>query len=261
MAMISAVDDGVGELLNELDKLGIAQDTVIYFLSDNGGNLEEITSSWKGRFFIPQITHDGRLVQAGNDPSVMPGPEETFQSYGIPWANASNTPLRRYKHYTHEGGISTPLIAHWPAAVSKGNSWTNQVGHVMDVMATCLDAAGVEYPRNHHGQEITPLEGQSLLPVLRGGERPGHNAICWEHEGNSAVRQGKWKLVSANPDYWELHDMEADRTELRDLAAQEPEKVREMAALYEKWAKRVGVRKWPLEGPHPVPAYLDRSDP
>ena len=260
-AQIDRMDQNIGKILAKVRSLGIEENTLILFLSDNGGNLEEILKSWKGNLFLPQRTLDGRLVEAGNDPTVMPGPEETFQSYGIPWANTSNTPFRRYKHYTHEGGISTPLIAHCPAIVSKANSWTNQIGHVMDVMATCLDVAGIEYPRNHHGQEITPLEGQSLLPIFRGSERPGHDAIFWEHEGNSAVRQGKWKLVSANPDYWELHDMEADRTELNDLATKEPERVRQMAALYEQWAKHVGVRKWPLHGPAPVPEYLDRSDP
>jgi arylsulfatase A-like enzyme len=260
-AQIDRMDQGIGRIMAQMKKLGIEENTLILFLSDNGGNLEEITTSWKGHFFIPQITHDGRLVQVGNEPSVMPGTEDTFQSYGIPWANASNTPFRRYKHYTHEGGISTPLIAHWPAVISKGNSWTQQAGHVMDMMATCLDVAGIEYPKTYQGREITPLEGESLLPVLRGGERAGHDAICWEHEGNSAVRQGKWKLVSAYPDYWELHDMEADRTELHDLAMQEPEKVRRMAALYEQWAKRVGARRWPLEGRSVVPEYLERSNP
>jgi arylsulfatase A-like enzyme len=260
-AQIDRMDQGIGRILTKVRNLGIEENTLILFLSDNGGNLEEITKSWKGHLFIPQVTFDGRLIQVGNEPSVMPGTEDTFESYGIPWANTSNTPFRRYKHYTHEGGISTPLIAHWPAVISRGNSWTHQTGHVMDVMATCLDVTGIEYPHTYQGREITPLEGKSLAPIFRAGEREGHDAIFWEHEGNSAVRQGKWKLVSAYPDYWELHDMEADRTELHDLAAGEPERVRRMAALYEQWAKRVGVRKWPYRGEPAVPEYLERSNP
>lgn len=259
-AQIDRMDQGIGRIMAQVGSSGIEQDTLILFLSDNGGNYEELTKSWKGYLFIPHATRDGRLVQLGNDPSVMPGPDDTYQSYGIPWANTSNTPFRRYKHYAHEGGIATPLIAHWPGVISAANSWTPQIGHVMDVMATCLDVAQIEYPRTYQGREITPLEGKSLLPIFRDGQRPGHDAIYWEHEGNSAVRQGKWKLVSQYPDYWELHDMEADRTELHDLAGNDPERVKKMAALYEQWAKRIGVRPWPLSGRQEVPAYLNRSN-
>jgi arylsulfatase A-like enzyme len=260
-AQIDRMDQGIGRIMQKVKSLGIEENTLILFLSDNGGNYEEITRAWKGVLFIPHMTRNGRLVKWGNDPLVMPGPDDTYESYGIPWANASNTPFRRYKHFAHEGGIATPLIAHWPAVISKGGSWTRQVGHVMDVMATCLDVAGIEYPKTYRGQEITPLEGKSLAPIFRTGEREGHDAIFWEHEGNSAVRQGKWKLVSQYPDYWELHDMEADRTELHDLAAQDPERIKQMAALYGEWAKRVGVRQWPIEGRSEVPKYLERSNP
>jgi arylsulfatase A-like enzyme len=259
-AQIDRMDRGVGAILAKVKELGLEENTLILFLSDNGGNYEEITSAWHRLLFIPHATRDGRLVRVGNDPSVLPGPDDTYQSYGIPWANASNTPFRLYKHFAHEGGIATPLIAYWPAVITQRNTLTHQVGHVMDVMATCLDVATVPYPKTYAGREIIPLEGKSLLPIFQGHEREPHKAIYWEHEGNSAVRQGKWKLVSKYPDYWELHDMEADRTELHDLAAQDPTRVKEMAALYEQWAKRVGVRPWPLRGTAAgeVPAYLRR---
>jgi arylsulfatase A-like enzyme len=259
-AQIDRMDRGVGAILAKIKDLGLEGNTLVLFLSDNGGNYEEITPRWNPSLFIPHATRDGRLVHVGNDPSVPPGPDDTYQSYGIPWANASNTPFRLYKHFAHEGGIAAPLIAYWPAVITQRNILTHQVGHVMDVMATCLDVAGAPYPKTYGGREITALEGNSLLPIFQGHERQPHEAIYWEHEGNSAVRKGKWKLVSKYPDYWELHDMEADRTEQRDLAAQDPARVKEMAALYERWAKRVGVRPWPLPGMRPseVPEYLRR---
>jgi arylsulfatase A-like enzyme len=174
-------------------------------------------------------------------------------SYGLPWANASNTPFRRYKHWVHEGGIATPFIAYWPAGIKKPNVTTRQVGHIVDVMATCLDVAGAGYPRNFKGGDITPLEGKSLLPILRGETRPGHEALFWEHEGNRAVRQGKWKLVSRHPGGWELYDMQTDRTELNDLAQKHPDKVKELVALHGAWAERCGVQPWPVRKPSASP--------
>jgi arylsulfatase len=162
-------------------------------------------------------------------------------SYGLPWANASNTPFRLYKHWVHEGGIATPFIARWPAVMGRGNTITHQVGHIIDVMATCLEVASVEYPKTYQGREILPLEGKSLLPVLQGRQRQGHEFLSWEHEGNRAVRQGRWKLVSRHPGGWELYDLEADRTELTNLADKHPDKVRELSQQYERWAARCGV--------------------
>ena len=192
---------------------------------------------------FPDKTRDGRPTKVGNDPAVAPGPDDVFQSYGLPWANASNTPFRLYKHWVHEGGIATPLIAYWPATIQKP-SITHQVGHVIDIMATCIDVAGVEYPRTFKDRAITPLVGKSLLPIIHGKTRSGHDAIFWEHEGNRAVRQGKWKLVAQHKGAWELYDLEADRTELTNLAGKQPDKVKELTALYEQWAKKVGVVPW-----------------
>ncbi len=221
-AQITRMDQGIGRILAKLRELGIERDTLIMFLSDNGGCAEELR---------------------GNDPRVMPGPVDTFQSYGLPWANASNTPFRRFKHWVHEGGIATPFIARWPAVIKPGTI-THQVGHIIDVMATCVDVAGAEYPEEYNGRKITPLEGKSLLPIFQGKQREGHDALFWEHEGNRAVRQGRWKLVSMYPQGWELFDMEADRTEQNDLAQKYPEKVRELEALWNAWAKKCGVAPW-----------------
>jgi arylsulfatase len=227
-AQVDRMDQGIGRILAKLRDVGQEDNTLVLFLSDNGGCAEAINS--------------GR-------PGVPPGPADSFMSYGLPWANASNTPFRLYKHWVHEGGIATAFIAHWPAVLRDGGKITQQPGHSIDIMATCLDAAGAEYPRTLGDREILPVEGKSLLPILRTGTRPGHEAIFWEHEGNRAVRQGKWKLVSRHPGAWELYDLEADRTEMRDLAATSPGKATELAGLYNQWAKRCNVEPWPVQRP------------
>ncbi len=245
-AQVDIMDQGIGRILAALEQQGILENTLILFLADNGGCAEEILPTWTGPHF-PKKTYGGEPVQQGNDPSVMPGPETTYQSYGYPWANASNTPFRLYKHWVHEGGISTPLIAHWPARIKNVNSMTDAPGHLIDIMATCCDVGGATYPAEHDGHQITPLEGQSLAPVFDTGTRPGHDAIYWEHEGNRAVRQGKWKLVSRwtpGGGQWELYDMEADRTEMNNLAEAEPDRVAEMTRMYQAWAERSEVVPW-----------------
>ncbi len=246
-AQIDAMDRAVGRILAKLEETSALDNTLILFLADNGGCAEEILPSWQGRHF-PSHTRDGRPVKQGNDPAVMPGPETTYQSYGIPWANASNTPFRLYKHWVHEGGIATPLIAHWPAGITQAGSVTHEPGHLIDIMATCLDVARADYPHTFDGHSITPLEGKPLTPLFEGRGRPGYEAIFWEHEGNRAVRQGNWKLVSRHRDddraAWELYDLAADRTEMNNLAATNPRKAAELAALYEGWAARANVAPW-----------------
>jgi arylsulfatase len=242
-AMIERLDTAVGRIVAALRESGRIENTLILFLADNGGCAEELGPRATGAH-IPGQTRDGQPVRVGNDPAVMPGPDDTYQSYGLPWANASNTPFRRYKHWGHEGGIATPLIAHWPAVIRQADTLTDQPGHLIDVMATCLDVASAAYPRTRGDQPVTPLEGKSLKPILEGRTRDGHEAICWEHEGNRAVRKGKWKLVSRHPGRWELYDLKADRTELNDRAGKEPGMVAELSSLYDRWAERCGVRPW-----------------
>jgi arylsulfatase len=200
---------------------------------------------------IPKQTRDGFPVRQGA--GVMPGAADTYIGYGRDWANVSNTPFREYKHFEHEGGISTPLIVHWPAVMQGGGPNSTLPGglvstpsHLIDLMATCVDVAGAEYPRQRLGKPVIPMEGVSLSPALNGKTFDRVHPLFWEHEGNRAVRAGRWKLVSKHPGAWELYDISCDRTEMNDLARQHPERVMEMEAQWNEWAARVGVAPWPL---------------
>ncbi|MCL4763403.1 MAG: sulfatase-like hydrolase/transferase, partial [Burkholderiales bacterium] len=245
-AQVDRMDQGIGRILRALERTGQLDDTVVIFLADNGACAEDIPEDVTidelvNRLMIARShTRKGEPVHFGNDPGRMPGPENTYQSYGTAWANLSNTPFRLYKHWIHEGGISTPLIVRWPARIRDHGAIRHTPGYLPDIMATILDITGTEYPTRFDGHAIEPLEGTSLVPALEGGDlnRP---PMFWEHEGNAAVRIGKWKLVRNYPGPWELYDMDADRTELHDLAARHPERVADMAAQYEAWARRCGV--------------------
>lgn len=242
-AMIHSMDRAIGRVLEALRRSGSYEDTLIMFLSDNGGCAEELRPTAQG-LHVPKLTRDGRPVRVGNLPEVMPGPEDTYQSYGVAWANLSNTPFRLYKHWVHEGGIATPFIAHWPRGIQRPGAIIHEPAHIIDIMPTCLDVAGAKYPSEREGVRVLPLEGISLLPLMRGKKVSADRTIYWEHEGNRAVRQGRWKLVSRHPGGWELYDLQADRTEMNDVAARYPDRAQELAGLYEKWAARCGVEPW-----------------
>ncbi|MBU1360439.1 MAG: arylsulfatase [Gammaproteobacteria bacterium] len=245
-AQIDRMDQGIGRILAALDETGQRDNTLVIFLSDNGACAEDIPEGVTVDELVHKLmiakahTRSGEPVQFGNNPDVMPGPENTYQSYGTAWANLSNTPFRLYKHWTHEGGISTPLIFHWPKGIERQGAVRHTPGYLPDIMATILDITGTAYPSEREGEPVPPLEGTSLRSVFEqdAQERP---PMFWEHEGNAAVRMGRWKLVKRYPRPWELYDMEADRTELHDLAAQQPERVQDMAARYDEWAARCGV--------------------
>jgi arylsulfatase A-like enzyme len=239
-AMIDRMDQGIGRILGKVRELSIQENTLVMFLSDNGSCAEDFNAF------------------NTTNKEVPPGPMESYRTLGVGWANASNTPFRKYKWWNHEGGMATPMIAYWPKVIKNGGQITHQVGHLIDIMATCTDIAGAESSLSSNGDETFDRAGKSLLPILRGEERQGHEAIYWKFGSSYAVRKGKWKLVASHPnartgiDYfserdefgsngspdrrWELYDMALDRTELNDLAAKHPEKVKEMADLFDAWA-------------------------
>jgi arylsulfatase len=261
-AMIDRMDQGVGKLVTELKRTGQFDNTLVLFLQDNGGCAENMgrvpnknhpnilrpdaptlpamkPTDFAAAGSVPAQTRDGYPVRMGN--KVFPGPADTYVAYGRGWANVSNTPFREYKHWVHEGGISTPLIAHWPAGIEARGELRREPAHLIDIMATCVALSGAPYPA-----DAVPLEGRSLVPVFL-GQPLDRDALYWEHEGNRAVRVDNWKLVAKNKQPWELYNLESDRTERNDLAADMPAKVREMSAKWDVWAKRVGVRPFPIE--------------
>lgn len=251
-AQIDCMDQSLGRIVKELEQLGILDNTLIFFLSDNGGCAEEINNQgWydyilRGKDLIcREQTLDGKPMRVGNDPSVMPGPNDTYQSYGVPWANVSNTPFRLYKHHMHAGGVATPLIVHWPARIKTMGELRRQQGHVIDIMATCIEVAGCSYPEEYMGQSLTPLEGVSLLPAFE--DKPlDREAIYFEHERNRAVLTDSWKLVARREKGpWELYDVVTDRTETENLAARYPRQVERMAKMWLNWAERTFVLPYP----------------
>ena len=236
-AQIDRMDQGIGRIVAALEKAGRLDNTLLMFTLDNGGCHVEYTPNRKGGW-LNEKTRAGVPLRVGNLPEIMPGPEDTWQSYGRGWANASNTPYRMFKQYDHEGGIRVPLVVQWPKVISRGGAVTGQVGHAIDFLPTALDVAGVEYPTKFNGNEIRPVEGKSLLPIFQGKRRAPHDVLFWKFAHGGAVRQGKFKLVRSDRNPWELYDVEADPVELTDLAQKMPEKVRQLEALWQEWSKR-----------------------
>ena len=267
-AMIERMDAGVGRIVKALEASGKVENTLIVFMSDNGGNAEELGANhppkWRRPNYIPYTTKDGkRDVVAGNRPDVYPGHEDTYQSVGIPWGNVANTPFRLYKHYTQEGGISSPFIAHWPKGIQPKGKITDSWGHETDLMATFLAVSGAKYPASVAAGPSPPYVGASLTPLFAGQER-NRNAGYWAHAGNKAVRDGKYKAVCRFPIAWELYDLDADRTELNDLSKTEPDRLATMIRMWQDWERMVGAQPWPLPstpkgestGVMDTPAYL-----
>jgi len=232
-AMIYRMDQGIGQIVDHLKKTDQLDNTLIMFLSDNGACHEPM---YEWDLVYPRETETGT--------------PDSFDAYGYAWANASNTPFRLFKSWSMEGGIRTPFIAHWPDVIPPKTMNTTDVGHIIDIMATCLDVAQTTYPDEFDGNVLTPLEGESLLPSFLGNGRLDNRTVFWEHEGNQAVREGKWKLVHTRRSKgemvrrWELYNLEEDFTELHDLSDKFPEKKAELMAKYLAWAEKVGVENW-----------------
>ena len=227
-ACVAHMDTAVGQLLSALRERGVLDNTLILFMSDNGGNAEG----------GPNGTTEGSPL----------GSAASTVYCGQSWATLENTPLRRYKHFNHEGGIATPLIAHWPAGIAAHGELRAQPGHLIDIMTTCVEVAGATYPRKFKGKPIRPMEGRSLVPAFT-NQPVTREGLFWEHEGNAAARVGDWKIARVGRNgAWELYNLASDRTELQDQAATQPERLHEMAALWDRWAERAQVK------PYPTPA-------
>ena len=251
--MVDRLDESIGELVGALKRLGQFDDTLILFLSDNGGCAEFMAEDGWAQYY-PDITNDGRAIVMGNREGLRPGDAQTFQSYDKPWANVSNAPFRLYKHYVHEGGISTPLIAHWPNGLSKRHV-AHQPCHVVDILPTIMEATRSPYPSEIEGREIQSLQGESLLSLLEGKTWQRAQPIYWEHEGNAAIRLGRFKLVRQFGKDWELYDMERDRTELTDLYGRNKPLEVDLKHQYAAWAHATGVVDWEIILPRLLKAW------
>ena len=244
-AQIDRMDQGIGRVMSQLEAQGVADNTLIMFMADNGGCAEfcaeDSTLPNYAQFNTPN--QDGSRAVVGNIPNLRPGGSDTFQSYDLPWANTSNTPFRLFKRWTHEGGISTPLVVSWPGHVKPGEI-IHSPAHLIDILPTCLQVAGANYPSENNGNPIKPIEGESLLPSFTNPSWTRESPIHWEHEGNRAMRDGDWKLVAEYPGKWELYNILDDRTESKDRAKGEKNRLANMAREYDAWASRVGVVDW-----------------
>ena len=258
-AQLDAMDQGIGRIVAELRASGALDNTLLFYLQDNGGCAEGMgrgTNATQRPAMPPfpamkpddpqfgsqpRQTRDGFPVRSGI--GVLPGGPDTYVAYGRGWASVSVTPFREFKHWTHEGGISTPLVVHWPLGipVAQRGRLVSQPGQLMDIMATCLDVARASYPTRRGGEDILPHEGSSLTPAFHGRRIRRNQPLAWEHEGNRALRDGKWKIVARENRPWELYDIDADRSESRNLAAREPGRVHRMAEQWEAWAARAQV--------------------
>lgn len=217
-AMIHRMDIEIGRVLDQLKAAGKFDDTVIFFLSDNGASAEQI------------IRGDG------HDRNAPAGSAKTFLGLGPGWSSAANTPLRLYKSWVHEGGISTPLIVHWPNGIAARGELRHNPGHLVDLVPTILELAGGQRPATIAGQAVPPAPGKSLLPVLAKDGTVSHDDFWWFHDGNRSIRVGDWKLVADHQQPWELYNLHSDRSETRNLAASEPARVRQ---LEQAWDRRM----------------------
>ena len=221
--MIDCMDQGIGRILQALKDCDADRNTIVFFLSDNGG--------------------DGYERADRDTPDIIPGGIDTYCSPGPGWGSLHNTPLRSFKESLYEGGIASPLIVRRDGVTTGGGVITHEFGHVMDILPTLCQAAGVEYPEEYDGRELDPCEGMSLLPVFRGNRREGHDWLFWAQREDRAVRHGNWKGVGRGNledlNNWELYNLETDRTESVDLGDEHPEIVKQMIDAFRDWSERM----------------------
>ena len=232
-AMVDRMDQNIGRVMEQLKKMGADKNTLIIFIADNGGCHE-------------RIKNRGNYVHT----TGITGNPDSFDAYEYEWANASNTPFRWFKHWVHEGGISSPFIAWSPGMIESG-TMVHTPAHIIDIMPTFVELAGGYYPEEYNGIPIKPMMGKSLVTLLTGKQTAWDRTLFWEHEGNRAVRKGNWKLVSRYDNRlksetpWELYDLASDRSEMNDLSQEKPELLREMIELYNEMAVKAEVTPWP----------------
>ena len=237
-AQVTAMDRGIGRIVSALKSRGRLDNTLLLFTVDNGGCHVEYTPNRKGDY-LPERTRDGRPVRPGNLPEIMPGPENTYQSYGYGWANASNTPYRMFKQYDHEGGIRTPMIAYWPRGIASPGRLVPTLAHLIDVLPTVLDVTGSRVPELFNTQRPLPLDGRSLAPLFQGGTISEHKTLFFQHAKGRALRQGNWKIVAANRKPWELYNLQTDPLEVHDVADQHPQKLQQLVAIWKAESARL----------------------
>jgi arylsulfatase A-like enzyme len=235
-AMIDRMDQGIGRMMKTLEQTGKADNTIIVFLSDNGASAE-LSEGYGPGFDRPNQTRSGLPVSYNRNEGVMPGGQNSFFSIGPNWANVANTPFKLWKSQAMEGGIHTPMIVSWPKGIKNKGIKTDQIGHVMDFMATFLEVSGTKYPKEYNGNAITPMEGQSFAAVLQGKKAGPARAIFNEHEGSKYVRYQDWKLLVAGQDRnWRLFNMAKDKSEITNVAAEHPEVVEKLTKMWDTWA-------------------------
>ena len=248
-AQVMEMDRAVGQIMEAVQDTGEEEDTVFLFLSDNGACAEELPPDGWVMNFAEGMTLDGRPVAVGNQTRKRPGGEDTYISYGLPWANVSNTPFRLFKHWIHEGGIASPFVVQWKKGIREKGVLRHTPVHFIDIFPTLLELAGGRYPDKKGDKTLIPLQGESLAASFAGNMEEGREwererPIYWEHEGNCGVRLGKYKLVRKYPGPFELYDMDRDRTELHDIAAEEKETADRLKGLFYDWMQNTKVRDW-----------------
>jgi len=238
-AMVDRMDREIGRVLAQIRAMGAFENTLIFFLSDNGASAEIMVRG------------------DGHNPDAQCGTGATFLSLGPGWSGVCNTPFRRHKTWVHEGGIATPLIAHWPRGIEARGAWRRTPGHAIDLFPTVLELAGLPLKTLGDGQPVPARPGRSLVPLFTKEAELARDTLWWWHEGNRALRQGDWKLVAAGANApWELYDLARDRNETRDLASEQPERVRDLAALWQRETDAIialAREEPPAAPPRPVP--------
>ena len=238
-AMVDRMDQEIGRVLAQLEAMGALANTLVLFASDNGASAEMMVRG------------------DGHDPAAPMGSAKSFLCLGPGWSSSSNTPFRRHKTWVHEGGISTPLIAHWPAGIKARGELRHNPAHLIDLVPTVLQLTGAQKPATFKGQPVPPAPGRSLVPAFARDGTVTHDYLWWQHEDNRAIRAGDWKLVALAKGSWELYDLARDRGESHNLAAARPDKVRELEGMWTRHTE--ASRRLALTDPAPAEAGKKKS--